>query len=249
MKVKHILIAAAAILLAAALVVGCLIFYDRVKTRQVMVNPWFISERDTLGVDISEYQADVDMDALCAQGVRFAYIRATEGSSGTDERFYVNWESAGKSGLIRGAYHFFSFDSPGETQARNYIETVGDLSGCLIPAIDVEYYGDKEQDPPQREDVVRELGVLLRLLEEEYGVKPMIYASGRLYETCIKGAFDEYPRWVRSVFYPVLFEAGGNWLVWQYSDRGELDGYSGGERFIDLNAVNRKYGLESLIIP
>ena len=249
MKVKHILIVLLAVLLLAAAAGGCRILYELIKTRQVMMNPWFVSDRDTLGVDISEYQADVDMDALHAQGVRFAYIRATEGSSGVDERFAANWEAAGKSGLVRGAYHFFSFDSPGETQAAHYIETVGSLDGCLIPAIDVEYYGDREQDPPRREDVVRELGVLLQLLEEEYGAKPLIYASGRLYDTCLKGAFDDYPRWVRSVFYPVVFEAGNGWLVWQYSDRGELEGYSGGERFIDLNILNRKYGLDALMIP
>ena len=39
--------------------------------------------------------------------------------------------------------HFFSFDSEGEQQAVNYIQTVGKLEGKMIPVVDVEYYGDE----------------------------------------------------------------------------------------------------------
>ena len=40
---------------------------------------------------------------------------------------------------------------------------------------------------------------------------------------------------------------GDEWAVWQYSDRGELEGYAG-EKYIDLNVVNGKKGLSSLMI-
>ena len=42
------------------------------------------------GVDVSHYQGDIDWQVLAGQQIRFAYIKATEGSSYTDELFAVN---------------------------------------------------------------------------------------------------------------------------------------------------------------
>ncbi|MBF1041028.1 MAG: glycoside hydrolase family 25, partial [Lachnospiraceae bacterium] len=93
------------------------------------------------GMDVSHYQGEIDWKHLKAQGISFAYIKATEGSGLSDAYFAQNFENAEKNGVVTGAYHFFSFDSDAKTQAQNYIRAVGDLSGHLIPAIDVEYYG------------------------------------------------------------------------------------------------------------
>ena len=41
-----------------------------------------------------------------------------------DPRFAANWAGATATELLVGAYHFLSFDSPGETQAANVIATV-----------------------------------------------------------------------------------------------------------------------------
>ena len=41
-----------------------------------------------------------------------------------DEKFEENWKESQKSGLYIGAYHFFSFDSPGKTQAKNFMKYV-----------------------------------------------------------------------------------------------------------------------------
>ena len=235
-----------AIVLGAA---GLLILlFFAVKTKKLRINNQIVSERDVIGADISEYQADVDMSVLMEQGIEFIYIKATEGSGHVDSRFDDNWESARECGLPAGAYHFFSFDSPGQMQADNYIQTVGDLEGKLIPAVDVEYYGDKKENPPAREDVIRELGAFLQALEKEYHARPMIYCTHDVYEKYIKDAFNEYPRWVRSIYYPAFIEAGNGWIVWQYCDTAELDGYEGGERFIDLDVLKRGSSLQELMV-
>ena len=44
-----------------------------------------------------------------------------------------------------------------------------DLKGRLLPVVDVEYYGDKKENPPEKKDVVRELTVFLNTLEDKYG--------------------------------------------------------------------------------
>lgn len=233
-------------LAAAAGLLAALFFF--VKTKKLQINRWIVSEKDIIGVDISEYQADVDMEKLSEQNIQFVYIKATEGSSYVDSRFAENWAEAQECGLPAGAYHFFSFDSPGKMQAENYVNTVGSLDGKLIPAVDIEYYADKKDNPPSQEELVRELSDFLEALEEEYDVKPMIYAPREIYEKYIVGYFDEYPRWVRSVYYPATFEAGGDWMIWQYCDTGELEGYEGGERYIDLDVLKRGENLEEITI-
>lgn len=243
--VKNLMRAAAAVAAAAVLLLALFVM---VKTKKLQVNRWIVSDRDILGVDISEYQADVDMEKLAEQGVEFLYIKATEGSGHVDSRFAQNWKNAQECGIPAGAYHFFSFDSPGKRQAENYIKTVGELSEKLIPAVDVEYYGDKKENPPDSAEVAAELKDFLEALEKEYRVKPMIYCSREVYEKYIERYFDGYPRWVRSVYYPATFEAGRNWLIWQYCDTGELEGYEGGEKNIDLDVLRRGADMSDLFV-
>ena len=238
------------VLVVIAAAAGMLtILFLAVKTRKLQVNRWVVKDSDIVGVDISEYQADVDMEKLAEQNVQFIYMKATEGSGFTDSRFADNWAAAAEHGIPAGAYHFFSIDSPGSMQAQNYIDTVGPLGDrSLIPAVDVEFYADKRNDPPEREELIRELGDFLDALEEEYHVKPMIYAPREICEKYLLGHFDEYPRWVRSIYYPVTFETGDSWVLWQYSDTGELEGYLGGEHYIDLDVLNRGITLDDITI-
>src|SRR4051812_44035850 len=58
------------------------------------------------GVDVSKYQGEIDWQAAKASGVRFAWIKATEGGDHMDEKFYQNWQNAKAAGVPRGAYHF-----------------------------------------------------------------------------------------------------------------------------------------------
>ena len=189
------------------------------------------------------------MNKLKKQDIKFIYIKATEGSKTQDDRFAENWKNAKNAELLSGAYHFFSYDSEGKTQAENFIKTVGkDIKGRLIPAVDVEYYGDKEQNPPSKEVVVRELKVFLEMVEKEYGIKPLIYTRTEIYNKYIKGEFDEYKKWISSFYTPLSWNYKDDWYIWQYLNKGELEGYTGGEKYIDLNILNKEKNLEDLII-
>ena len=220
------------------------------KTKVIFINAWFVDKNNsTIGVDISSYQADVNMEKLKEQDISFVYIKATEGSSLQDNMFAANWTNAEKSGLPSGAYHFFSFDSPGSTQAENFINTVGDdLKGRLLPVVDVEYYGDKENNPPAKEDVIRELTVFMNALEEHYGTKPMIYTGASIYNKYLQDFSGEYKFWITSLYTPLNWNYNDDWYIWQYLNHGILEGYSGGEKYIDLNVLNKDKDLNDLII-
>ena len=239
--------------LIVLVIVGAMVFLSvflLAKQKKIFINKWFVDEKTCIiGADVSSYQAEINMNKLKEQNIEFIYIKATEGSTFQDGRFAENWENAARAELSSGAYHFFSYDSEGRTQAENFIRTVGtDLKGRLLPAVDVEYYGNKEKNPPEKEDVVRELRIYLEMLEEEYGVKPLIYTRSDIYEKYLKGEFDEYKKWMSSIYTPLSWNYKDDWYIWQYLNRGKLEGYTGGEMSIDLNVLNKEKELDDLII-
>ena len=219
--------------------------YTGFKERWFNINGWFVGG-NPFGVDVSSYQERTDFNKLKDQGVEFAYIKATEGSTHVDPSFRQKWKDAADAGMLVGAYHFFSYESSGTKQAKNYIETVGKLKGKLIPAVDMELSMTEVYNPPEKEDVVRGLKAFIAVVEEEYGVKPLIYAQKDYFDKYLADDFKDYPKWVRNVFYPVWIDMGDDWTVWQYNDRGQLKGYQG-ETYIDYNVVNMtKGGLDAI---
>ena len=190
------------------------------------------------GVDVSSYQGDINWDELSKQNIRFAFIKATEGSSFVDEKFKTNFTNARKTNLEVGAYHFFSFDSAGETQADNFISQVPKVEGALPPVVDFEFYGDKEKNPPNRDTAKKYLNTLLNLLEQYYEKKPIIYATKKTYDIYLEGHYESYDIWIRSVFTKPKPLKNQTWTFWQYSNRKHLDGYNGSEYYIDMNVFN-----------
>lgn len=187
-----------------------------------------------VGVDVSSYQGTIDWETLASQNVRFAYIKATGGSSVVDACFARNWADASETDLRIGAYHFFSFESPGETQADLFCSTVIPVDHMLPPVVDVEYYGQyRSEKDISVADVSMELRVLVDRLTAAYGMKPTIYASKATYDTIVKENFSDCDLWIRSVYSEVGSDI--DWTFWQYSNRHVLSGYSGKERFIDMN--------------
>ncbi|MBR2658304.1 hypothetical protein IKG28_00155 [Candidatus Saccharibacteria bacterium] len=232
-------------LIILAIVVGIGLWgYFAVRNRDININKWFVGNYQK-GVDVSSYQENVDFKKLKEQHIDFAYIKATEGNSHVDKSFNEKWAAAKEAGVLAGAYHYFVYNNSGASQAENFVKTIGDLDGSLIPAVDMELTPEEVQNPPEKDAVVRGLKAFLAVVEEKYGVKPLIYAQKDYFDKYLADDFASYPRWIRNVFYPVFIDVGEEWTVWQYCDRGMLEGYSG-EKYIDLNAVNSKTGLDSL---
>ena len=91
-----------------------------------------------------------------------------------------------------------------------------------------ESLGGVMPDTDTAKENIREM---LELLEEHYGVKPILYAAPNTYRTYIKSFADEYPIWISNYYYKPYFD----WTFWQYTDDGELQGYDGYQTHIDLN--------------
>ena len=229
-KRRLVLLIFIAVVAAAAIVLGCLLYFGMLQLNRPSEEQYPVR-----GVDVSAYQGEIDWPTLSKQGVHFAFIKATEGSSHVDARFARNWEQAQKTSLRIGAYHFFSFDSAGQTQAENFIKTVPQTEGMLPPVVDLELYGEKKKNPPDKDRVLPELETMLALLEEAYGRKPILYTTAKSYRLYLAEGFAEYDIWIRDVLRKPKLPDGRAWTFWQYTDRARLEGYQGEERYIDLN--------------
>lgn len=219
-------------------IVVALVLTIAILNGMIRFNNPSIKDFPVRGVDVSSYQGNIDWEILSKQNISFAFIKATEGSSFVDEYFKYNWESANKTELKVGAYHFFSYDSSGETQGNNFINTVPISEKSLPPVVDIEFYGDYYKNEPSKNDSQRELTVLLEKLEKHYCKKPIIYATQKSYNLYIKDSYQDYPIWIRDVLTKPKLSDNRTWTFWQYTDKEKLDGYSGKERFIDMNVFN-----------
>ena len=229
MRKRIVLSAALLLILSGCILAAC--FYTGVL---LFNNP---SKKDypVRGGDVSSYQGEIDWPLLAEQDIQFAFIKATEGSSLVDPCFESNYAGAAQTALRIGAYHFFSYDSSGEAQADLFTATVPPLKNMLPPVIDVEFYGDKETHPPDRAEVMENLTVMIRRLEEHYGMTPILYATEKSYRLYLADAFEECDIWIRDVVSRPVLSDGREWTFWQYANRGRLKGYAGREPYIDLN--------------
>lgn len=197
--------------------------------RQIAVEKY---TRQNIGVDVSSYQGKIYWHKLSEQ-IDFAYIKATEGKSFTDDCFYYNAENALQEDIKVGAYHFFSFESDGAEQGENFSKALKDFNFSLAPCIDVELYGEYKKNPRSADSVKKDFDDLVLLLQKRFEQKPIIYTTLATYLK-YKSIFDGYDLWIRDVnLYPFY----ADFKIWQYSDKGRLDGYNGQEEYIDLNCM------------
>lgn len=74
------------------------------------------------GIDVSNYQPVQTVADFKA--VQFAFMKATEGTTFTDDNFAKNWAAARAAGIVRGAYHYLSLADPAYEQAAYFLAVV-----------------------------------------------------------------------------------------------------------------------------
>jgi lysozyme len=183
-----------------------------------------LSAGERYGVDVSHHQGLVDWEAVAADDMTFAYVKATEGGDMVDPRFAENWEGAGRAGLDRGAYHFFTLCRPGREQAANLVRTLGDRSGELPPAIDLELAGNCSSQP-DRAWIDREVGAFLDGVEAATGQVVVLYV-GADFEQRYPGITAALGRPVWARRFPMRPDVEG-WWIWQLHGYAHIDGIDG----------------------
>lgn len=189
--------------------------------------PW---SYEVHGIDVAKYQEDVDWRRVAANGIAFAYMKATEGGDRVDEYFARNWRRAKTAGLPRGAYHFYYFCRPAIEQARWFIRHVPRDPAALPPVLDIEWtpFSPTCTRRPEPSKVRAEMRTFLEALERHYGKRPVIYTTIDFFNDNDLQRFDKYPFWLHSVAgHPDDRYDGHPWLFWQYTGTGVVPGIDG----------------------
>ena len=187
------------------------------------------------GVDLSRFQTQVDWTTARANGVNFAFIKATEGGDMLDPMFESHWHAAGRAEVKRGAYHFFYHCRPAAEQARWFIRHVPKVPGALPPVLDMEWTPTSPTCTIRRDGATirDEARIFMEIVARHYGQRPIIYTTVDFYEDTELWRLGGAEFWLRSVAgHPGEVYGGKDWSFWQYTSTGVVPGIAGK---VDIN--------------
>lgn len=219
MNIKRRLTGAAAVLLAC---IAALVFAALVPARAIPPS----GGRQYRGIDISEFQGEIDFEEVRRSGIEAVYIRVGAGEY-TDEYFAENYERAKAAGLKIGFYHYVTARSvdEGRRQARFFASLVAGREPDMRLAMDFEYFGSLSvsQINAISEAYLDELAALTRR-------EAVIYSDLSNARNIFSRALAEkYPLWAAQ-YGADEPSANGKWREWvgfQYTDEGRVGGIYG----------------------
>ena len=183
------------------------------------------------GIDVSKFQGEIDWNAVADSGVKFAWIKATEGGDRADQRFQANWSGAKAAGVPHGAYHFVYWCRPPLEEMSFFEQNAPVENDALPPVLDVEATPTSPTCHRHltEEGAVADMKVMLEEMERHYGKRPIIYTTVDFYEAILSdGALSDYPIWVRSTkHHPAVKYGSRAWAFWQYQSDGKTPGIKG----------------------
>lgn len=219
MNIKRRLTGAAAVLLAC---IAALVFAALVPARAIPPS----GGRQYRGIDISEFQGEIDFEEVRRSGIEAVYIRVGAGEY-TDEYFAENYERAKAEGLKIGFYHYVTARSvdEGRRQARFFASLAAGREPDMRLAMDFEYFGSLSvsQINAISEAYLDELTALTRR-------EAVIYSDLSNARNIFSRALAEkYPLWAAQ-YGADEPSANGKWREWvgfQYTDEGRVGGIYG----------------------
>ncbi|OMF32308.1 GH25 family lysozyme [Paenibacillus peoriae] len=188
------------------------------------------------GIDVSRYQGKIDWKAVKADGISFAFIKASQGQLYVDPTFITNAKGAKTAGVLLGAYHFLDATSvdAAKAEARHFADVLDQVGGAK--ALELPAVMDYENNPGKLSKTLISAVALAFLLELERltGRKPIIY-TGNAFAANFNASLGGYPLWIArysDTRVPSDTVTWKRWDVWQYSDSGKVAGIKGN---VDMN--------------
>lgn len=195
-----------------------------------------------VGIDVSNYQEDIDWAQVAEAGVEFAMIRAgyrgyTEGGLFEDPCFRANMEGALAAGLEVGVYFFSQAVSEEEAvEEAEFLLTLIEGYPLTYPVVFDWERQSKENSRTLTTDGDTQTACTIAFCRrvEEAGYLPMVYFSpSKGYSELDLKQLMQWPFWL--AHYTADWEPTGfryHFHVWQYENHGQVPGIEGD---VDLN--------------
>lgn len=142
-----------------------------------------------LGIDVSHHQGEVNWHSVAGSPVKYAFVKATEGSSFVNHCFAKNWSRIQEVGLYRGAYHFGRPGGDPESQAAHFAAGVGQLGfRDMPPVLDLE-----AADGHSASHVLEWARAFMQKAEALFGRKLIVY-TGQFWRGPMRNPNDPFFR-------------------------------------------------------
>ena len=182
-------------------------------------------------IDISSYQATLNLVAAKSTPIQGVIIKATQGVNYVNPYCDTHFQQAKSCGLLRGFYHFAG-DGNAEAEAQFFYNNCKNYFGEAIPVLDWE--GVYENDKLVFDQTVDWVNRFVRRLHALSGTWCWIYANPWRFNQ--GGVEPNCARWVASypeVSHPSFTQAAswdcpdadGNVVAWQFCSDGHVNGY------------------------
>ncbi len=201
------------------------------------------------GIDVSEYNGDINWSQVKKSQVSFAMLRCVKGSNpnniSVDAKFNQNIKGASDNGISVGVYRYSYADTASEARKEamavvNAIQNSGYRIQYPI-AYDIE---DENVQGDLSKAQLTEIIKIFKGIVENHGYKFMIYANKNWLDNKIDmNSFEDEDVWIARYrdYTPSLghgYTGAGNVTIWQYSDRGTVPGIQGA---VDMNIGYKEY--------
>lgn len=186
------------------------------------------------GVDVSSHNGNVSWSKLKKSGVRFAYTKATEGTSYTNPYFTQQYDGPYDAGMIRGAYHFALPDNSGGTTQADYFARHGggwSRDHKTLPGVlDLEWnpYGDNCYGMSS-DELIDWVSDFFDRYYRRTGREALLYTATKWWKECM-GNYSRFgsvnPLWIPQ-YGSSVGELPRGWsfhTIWQYTDSGPTVG-------------------------
>ena len=195
------------------------------------------------GIDISSYQGYIDWAKVSSdKDIRFVYIKATEGATYHSPHYAHNITQARRYGLFVGSYHYLTSTSSVEEQFHNFSTLALSDVQDLIPMLDVEVRGDWS-----RSELIDSVYKFCQLVEDHYGVQPMIYSTMGFYNKNLTPHFNKHHLYIgRYSNSEPEINWEGEYTIWQYSETGIIPGI---DAYVDLCRYRKDGWIDEILLP
>lgn len=190
------------------------------------------------GIDVSEFQGDIDWKAVKEDGIDFVMIRLGFRGSETgklmlDAKFKENLKGAKNAGLDVGVYFFSQAVTPEEAieEARYVLKHIRRKGVHYPVAFDMEPIDGKERAAHLSKEENTAIADAFCQVIDRNGYHPVIYGNPKWMRRHIDLSYlSDYDKWL--AHYTDVTNYKSDFIMWQYTDNGTVDGIYGP---VDLN--------------
>ena len=196
------------------------------------------------GIDVSEWQGDIDFNAVKASGVEFVIIRAGYGIGCKDKWFEQNYRKAKTCGLDVGAYWYSYANSASEAalEAQSCANMLSGKSFEYPVYFDLEEKSQLNRGRAFCDSLITSFCNKLEACGYYAGFYTSLSAANNLVSSHIG---ERYALWIAQ--WNTHCDYQGSYGLWQYSSSGSVPGVAGrvdmDYAYVDYPSVIKNAGL------